>query len=75
MESVSLNLREGNSASVRTTPFERLVGDSFRERLMSYFQRACQGDLFQNVWSWEGEMTWLSSLCLFPIGTSKNYYN
>lgn len=25
---------------------ECLAGDSFRERLMSYFQRACQGELF-----------------------------
>lgn len=71
VESVSLNLREGNSASVWTTLFECLAGDSFRERLMSYFQRACQGDLFQKSRVGRGKwLGWVHSV-FSPLGLVK----
>lgn len=38
------------------------------------FPKSMSRRSFSKEWSWEGEMTRLSSLCLFPIGTSKNYY-
>lgn len=49
MESVLLNLRERSSELEQTILCECLDADSFRERLMSYFQRACRRETwFEN---------------------------
>lgn len=55
MESALLNLRERSSELEQTILCECLDADSFRERLMSYFQRACQRETLHVEFS----------LCLF----------
>lgn len=47
METASFNLREGMFSLRADYSVQMSVdGDSFREKMMSYFQRACQGELF-----------------------------